>query len=79
MHAKTKVMPFARITGQLVIIKPYMNQPNTPKLNKLYMGSEMPDKSRDFHECRACGTKEKVVKKQRHDVLVPERAKLRKS
>ncbi len=27
------------------------------------MGSEMPDKSRDFHECRACGTKENVVKK----------------
>ncbi len=27
------------------------------------MGSEIPDKSRDFHECRACGTKEKVVKK----------------
>ena len=27
------------------------------------MGSEAPDKSRDFHECKACGTKENVVKK----------------
>lgn len=27
------------------------------------MGSETPDKSRDFHEWKACGTKENVVKK----------------
>lgn len=27
------------------------------------MGSETPDKSRVFHECKACGTKENVVKK----------------
>jgi len=27
------------------------------------MGNETPDKSRDFHECKACGTKENVVKK----------------
>jgi succinate dehydrogenase/fumarate reductase-like Fe-S protein len=56
-------MLFARMIGQLVIIKPYINQPNTPKLNKEYIGKDMPDRSRDFHECIACGTKDAVVKK----------------
>ena len=55
-------MLLANIIGQLPIINPYTNQPATPKLNKLYIGSDTPDKSRVFQEWRACGTNAYVVK-----------------
>lgn len=61
MQASINVMLLAAIIGQLSMSNPYTSQPNTPVLNRLYMGSEMPDKSRVFNECNAWGTNATVV------------------
>lgn len=43
---KTNVIALAIMTGILRISMPYISQNATPSVNKAYMGSEMPDKSR---------------------------------
>jgi formylmethanofuran:tetrahydromethanopterin formyltransferase len=61
MAESANVIAFAIIMGQFIKINPYTNHKTTPKVNILYIGSEMPDKSRVLYDLYACGTKANVV------------------
>jgi len=61
MAERANVIAFAIIMGQFIKNNPYTNHKATPEVNILYIGSEMPDKSRVLNDLYACGTKANVV------------------
>ena len=63
LKAKAKVKAFAKIKGQVSIMIPYTSHKPTPVVNKLYIPTDIPERSRVRQDWMACGRKAIVVKK----------------
>ncbi len=61
MQANTSVIPFAMLTGRLLLNRPNINQNKVPKANSEYMAKEMPAVFFVLMVCRACGKNDAVV------------------
>jgi hypothetical protein len=63
VSANINVMAFAKATGKLGVMIPYINHMNVPKVNTAYMDKDIPEVSLVRMVFIACGKKEMVVLK----------------
>jgi hypothetical protein len=62
IEASIRVNPLATQTGKLLVARPYINHRSVPKVNRMYMDSEMEDVSLVRMVFNACGKKDEEVK-----------------